>query len=68
MVTRRSLGALAVVTLVLFAIAGLIGNHQHGAVGVISDVAWFGFLISLLLLVVGSATVIMRSRARLTRE
>jgi hypothetical protein len=68
MVTRRSLGALAVVTLVLFATAGLIGNHHHGAVGVISDIAWLGFLICLLLLVVGSATVIMRSRARLGRE
>jgi hypothetical protein len=68
MVTRRLLGALAVVTLVLFAAAGLLGNHNHGAVGVLSDIAWLGFLICLLLLVVASATVIMRSRARLRRE
>jgi hypothetical protein len=68
MVTRRSLGALALATLVLFAAAGLIGNHRHGAVAVISDIAWFGFLICLVLLVVGSATVIMRGRTRLRRE
>jgi hypothetical protein len=67
MVTRRSLGGLAVLTLVLFAIAGVVGNGHHGLVQAIGDVAWNGFLVCLLFLVVGSAVVIVRSRGRLSR-
>jgi hypothetical protein len=68
MVTRRSLAVLAVATLVLFAVAGVIGNHRHGAVGTVGDVAWFGFLLSLVLLVVASAAVLMRRPKRPSRE
>jgi branched-subunit amino acid permease len=65
MVTRRSLVALAIFTLVCFAVAGIIGNHRHGFVMAIGDIAWTGMLLGLLFLVVGSTTAIIRSRRRL---
>jgi hypothetical protein len=64
MVTRKSLGALAVVTLVLFAVAFGVGTNHHGAVKVIGDVAWFGFVLCLLFLIVASVLVIVRNRRR----
>lgn len=67
MVTRKSLGALAIATVALFAIAGIVGQHRHGIVQAIGDVAWNGFLLCLLLLVVGSVVVLVRSRGRLRR-
>ena len=65
MITRKALIALAIFTLVCFAVAGMIGNHRHGFVMAIGDVAWAGMLLGLLFLVVGSATAIIRSRRRL---
>jgi hypothetical protein len=65
MVTRKALIALAIFTLVCFAVAGIIGNHRHGFVMAIADVAWTGMLLGLLFLIVGSATAIVRSRRRL---
>jgi hypothetical protein len=62
MVTRKSLSLLTGVTLALFAIAGLIGNHQHGALQIIANVAWFGFLICALLLIVASVATVRRHR------
>jgi hypothetical protein len=69
MVTRKSLAALAVITLVLFGIAGVVAQHKHhGVVQAIGDIAWNGFLLGLLLLIVGSVLVIARSsRGRLKR-
>ncbi len=67
MVTRKSLAALAVLTLVLFAIAGVVGQDRHGVVQAIGDVAWLGFLLGLLFLLVGSVVVIVRGRGRLGR-
>jgi hypothetical protein len=68
MVTRRSLGTLAGITLALFAVAGIIGNHRHGALNVIATVAWWGFLLCALFLIVASVTTIFRHRARLGRS
>ena len=65
MVTGKSLGALAVTTLVLFAVALGIGNHHHGAIQVIGDIAWFGFLLCLLFLIVTSVLVLVRNRGHL---
>jgi hypothetical protein len=67
MVTRRSLGALAVLTLACFAVAGVVGNGHHGVVQAIGDVAWNAFLLGLLFLVVGCVVVLVRSRGRLRR-
>jgi hypothetical protein len=68
MVTRRSLGALAVLTLVLFAISAVVGNHHHGVRQVVADISWNGFLLCLLFLLVGSVFVLVRTRARLGRS
>lgn len=67
MVTRKSLGLLAAITLVFFAVAGIIGNHHHGALNVIATIAWWGFLLSALFLIVASVATIVRHRARLGR-
>jgi hypothetical protein len=67
MVTRKSLGLLAGTTLVLFAVAGIIGNHQHGTLSVIANIAWWAFLLCALFLIVVSVATIVRHRARLDR-
>jgi hypothetical protein len=61
MITRKTLGGLAILTLVLFGIAAIVGQHQHGFVQAIGDVAWNGFILCLLLLVVASLVVLVRS-------
>jgi len=68
MVTRKSLALLAGITLALFAVAGIIGNHQHGVLNVIANVAWYGFLICALFLIVTSVATLVRHRARLSRS
>lgn len=67
MVTRKSLALLAGATLVLFAVSGIIGNHHHGALNVIATVAWWGFLLCALFLIVASVATIVRHRARPSR-
>ena len=62
MITRTTLAALAVFTLVDFAVCGLLGNHGHGVRQAFADITWFAFLVSLLFLIVGSAVVLIRSR------
>jgi hypothetical protein len=64
MLTRRALVILAVVTLVLFGISAAVGNHHHGLRQAVGDVSWNGFLLGLVLVVVGSVAVLVRSRAR----
>ena len=68
MVTRKSLALLAGITLALFAVAGIIGNHQHGVLNVIANVAWYGFLICALFLIVTSVATLVRHRTRLSRS
>jgi hypothetical protein len=67
MVTRKALVLLAGITLVLFAVAGVIGNHHHGALNVIATIAWWGFLLCALFLIVASVATIVRYRTRLSR-
>ena len=64
MLTRRTLIALAVFTLVCFAISGAVGNHHHGLRQAVGDVTWFGFLFGLRFLIVASVFVLTRSGAR----
>ncbi|HTX30071.1 MAG TPA: hypothetical protein VMD09_01735 [Solirubrobacteraceae bacterium] len=68
MVTRKSLALLAGITLVFLAVAGILGNHQHGALNVIAGIAWFGFLICALFLIVASVATIFRHRTRVSRS
>ncbi len=68
MVTRKSLGLLAGVTLGCFAVSGIIGNHRHGALNVIATIAWWGFLLCALFLIVTSVATIARHRDKLGRS
>lgn len=52
MITRRNTIALAVITAVCFVTAGVLGNHHEGLRQAVADVAWFGFLLGMLLLIV----------------
>ena len=52
MITRRNTLILAAVTVLCFGVAGILGNNHHGLRQAIADVAWFAFLLGLLLLVV----------------
>jgi hypothetical protein len=65
MITRRNTLILLAVTVVCFAAAGILGNHHEGFRQAVADVAWFGFLIgALLLIVVGVARLARWAGAR----
>ena len=68
MVTRKSLTLLAGTTLALLAIAGIIGNHRHGALNVIANIAWWSFVVCAIILVAASVSTIRRHRSRATRS
>jgi hypothetical protein len=61
---RKSLGLLAAATLVLLAVSGIIGKGHHGTLHVIPLIAWIGFLVGALCLIVPSAATLVRHRAR----
>ena len=67
MVTRKSLTLLAGITLALFAVSGIIGNHRHGALNVIANVAWWGFIVCAIVLIAASVATIRRHRSRVSR-
>lgn len=68
MVTRKSLSLLTGITLALFAVAGIIGNHQHGALKVIANIAWWSFVVCGIVLIATSVATIRRHRSRLGRS
>ncbi|MCW2996228.1 MAG: hypothetical protein JWQ18_3723 [Conexibacter sp.] len=59
--TRRTLVGLAIFTLIDFAITAAMGNPKHGLRGAVADVTWMTFLVCVLLLIVASAFVLVRS-------
>jgi len=63
-VTRKSLTLLTGITLALLAVSGIIGNHKHGALNVIANVAWWGFIVCALILIAASVATIRRHRSR----
>jgi hypothetical protein len=67
MVTRRSLAILSAITLVLFAISGLLGKGQHGLVRAISFTSWWGFVACAVLLIGASIAAVVRHRRRTSR-
>jgi hypothetical protein len=67
-VTRKSLSLLTGITLALLAVAGIIGNHQHGALNVIANVAWWGFVACAIVLIASSIATIRRHRSRVSRS
>ena len=60
MITRKSLGLLAGITLVLFAVAAIMGDKGHGARLIIGRIFWWSFVACALFLVVASVTTIAR--------
>ena len=60
MLTRRNYVILAVTTLVLFVVSGIIGQNND-VLGIVDDLIWFGFLICALLLVVMTVAVLVRA-------
>ncbi len=68
MVTRKSLTLLTGITFALLAVAGVIGNHQHGVLNVIANIAWWGFVVCALVLILTSVATIHRHRSRLSRS
>jgi hypothetical protein len=63
MVTRKSLGLLTALAVVLLAVSGLIGKHHHGAVRAIAVTAWWGFVLCALALIVASVAALVHHRA-----
>ena len=63
MFTAKTLKYLAALTAVLFAAAGLIGE-DNDVLWIVDDVIWFGFLLCVLVLLVLSAGVLVRSMKR----
>jgi hypothetical protein len=68
MINRKTLIGLGIFTLVCFAITAAVGNHHHGFRQVVADVTWNAFLLGLLLVIVASAAVIVRSMRARTRR
>jgi hypothetical protein len=66
--TSRALGQLALafggLAVVLFLVGTVTHTHHHGVAGALSDISWFGLLLSLLGLgcvaVVAAARVVIR--------
>jgi len=70
MTTRRPSGltqvgvALGLLTVVLFVLAGLFQSATSGAPMLVGDLAWFGFLLSLVALLVVLVSVGIRALHR----
>ncbi len=71
--SRRTLIGVAVVAAALFLLSGLIaavyGNPpSNDAIDLIGSIAWFGWMVAVLVLVVLSAVAIVRHAAATRRE
>jgi len=66
MITRKNLTVLVGVTLALFAVSGIIGNHAHGALNVIANIAWWSFVVCAIVLIAASIATIRRRRSRVS--
>jgi hypothetical protein len=67
-VTRKSLISLTCITLAFFAAAGIIGNHQHGVLNVLANIAWWSFVVCAIVLIAASVATIRRHRSRVSRS
>jgi hypothetical protein len=63
MINRKTLIGLAAVTLVLFLVAGMIGE-DNDVLWIVDDVVYFGFIGCLIALVALSIAVVVRSFSR----
>jgi hypothetical protein len=62
----KAMGGVAAVGAVCFVLAASIGNHEHGVKGVFAGIGWFGFLASVLALIVLAVAALGRGVLRRT--
>jgi hypothetical protein len=62
----KAMGGVAVLGTICLVLAGSIGNHEHGVKGVFAGIGWFGFLASVLTLIVLAVAALGRSVYRRT--
>ena len=60
----KLMGGVAVIGAILFTLAASIGQHATGAEGVFGGIGWFGFLASVLALIVLVLAALGRSLYR----
>jgi len=62
----KAMGGVAAIGAVCFVLAAAIGNHEHGAKGVFAGIGWFGFLASVLVLILLALAALGKSVFRRT--
>jgi hypothetical protein len=62
----KAMGGVAAIGAVCFGLAAAIGNHEHGAKGFLAGIGWFGFLASVLALIVLALVALGKSVFRRT--
>ncbi len=65
MIKRQTLIPLGALLAVCFVASGLLKDDNTGALGVLSYLAWFGFLILAVFFIVVAVFTIVRNRRRL---
>jgi hypothetical protein len=60
------MGGVAIVGATCFAVAAVLGNHDHGVKGAFEGIGWFGFLASVLVLIVLAVAALGRGVYRRT--
>lgn len=66
MITRKRLGVLAVITIVLLGIATLLRNEHNGLGGAAGFLSWWSFVICAVVVVLSSAAIVVRRTDRQT--
>ncbi len=65
MIKRQTLIPLGALLVVCFVGAGLLKNDNSGALGVLSGIAWFGFLALVVFFIAVAVVTIVRNRRHL---
>ena len=66
MITRKRLGELAVITILLLGLATLLRNEHHGLGAVVGFLSWWSFVICAVVVVLSSAAIVIRRTDRQT--
>ena len=66
MITRKRLGVLAVITIILLGLATLLRNEHHGVAATVGFLAWWSFVICAVVVVLSSAAIVVRGTHRQT--
>lgn len=60
----KAMGGVAAIGAVCLLLAAVLGNPKHGVKGAIADVSWFGFLASVLALILLALAALGRGAYR----